>query len=640
MSRPWIALDTETTRWEDARFHTVPQFVAGGIVTSASPDCVTLYRDREEMRQAVFLAIAADNVIVGHNLAFDLLVLDLVPCEGWIVYDTMIGDLLLRLAADDCADDSPGPPIPRSLERLFGRELSGKGTTQLRFGDYLHAPLPAEFERYLREDVLATRYVYQQQLAHTLPGGDAEMLRQVRAALALTHVTMNGLAINRREVERQSAIFQAELARLQGMLKEHGLFRPEARGPRGGIKKAGFEVKKFRVYVEALAKARGVVLSETEGGKTAVGEAALAPLRDDPVIMLWLEAQDNIKMLGTFLSHWHVDSVHPRYSLMMRTGRTSCSDPNLQQVPSRGVRGGVKTVFIPPPGRVFFELDYAQLELCCLAQLTKGRMLKLINEGRDLHRELGAVYFRKPVESVTKEERQLMKCANFGLPGGMGATKFRTFIMSNGLPDPGEKAARDLINAWLEAYPEMEDWLAEDRSNDRRVSRVWSGRADGESEAFVTACWELAYHRLHGQRMPHHIYTNILKGVGNGEVEAWLVGREVEVLGGRRRYPVSYTEQRNTRFQGLAADLAKEALTRIVLEQSGICTVHAFVHDSVLISVPEGQNANAVAQTMLDAERHWLPDCRAGVEIAGPGQSWWEARTGPKIMKNEEVNRI
>ncbi|MFA4972350.1 MAG: DNA polymerase [bacterium] len=642
--KDWLALDCECVAWEGSRFVTVPEFVAGGLVTSVAPDEVMLFRDKEAMRAVVLRAAREGVEIVGHNLAFDLLVLGLVPELDWHVYDTMIADLLHRLSRDDCEDDH-GPPRQRGLATLFGRELAGKGDTQLRFGEYRYAPLPAEYESYLREDVLATRWVYlDQQRWGGVPGGTSEMLRQVRASLALTRISMTGLPVDQIELARQQEVFGQELKRLQKELLGHGLYRPESRGPRGGLKKEGFEAKKFRRYMTDLAAARGLVLEQTDKGLVAIGEDALAPYRDDPVVSTWLAALDTQKIIGTFLNAWQdVERVHCRYNLLMRTGRTSCSDPNLQQVPSRGVRGGVKAVFVAPPGRVFYELDYAQLELCCLAQLTQGRMLELINAGKDLHRELGAVYFRKPAADVTKEERQLMKAANFGLPGGMGAKKFRSFIKSNGLPDPGETRTRDLINAWLEAYPEMEQWLAEGRGvNDRRVCRVWSGR-DGESEAFTRACWEVALSRIGARSVPSHIYSSIVKGHGSPEVEAWVMGRDVVVTGGRRRYPVSYTEQRNTRFQGLAADLAKDALARIVLEGSEVATVHAFVHDSVLISVPDDdsreQRAGCIADSMLLAERRWLPSCRAGVEISGPGRSWLDAKNGPKQMKNQEVNR-
>ena len=108
------------------------------------------------------------------------------------------------------------------------------------------------------------------------------------------------------------------------------------------------------------------------------------------------------------------------------------------------------------------------------------------------------------------------------------------------------------------------------------------------------------------------------------ELEKWLTHRRVVIPGGRVRCPVTYTEQRNSRFQGLAANLAKDALTAVVYSKLPV-KVHAFIHDSVLISVEVGdvQTPRTVADIMLAAAEHLIPGVRAGVEMCGPGESWW-----------------
>jgi len=104
----------------------------------------------------------------------------------------------------------------------------------------------------------------------------------------------------------------------------------------------------------------------------------------------------------------------------------------------------------------------------------------------------------------------------------------------------------------------------------------------------------------------------------------------VTVKGGRTRAPVTYTEQKNTPFQGLAANLAKEALISLTFYPTDLWTVHAFIHDSVLLSIEENRpdRAELAARTMLEAAAVWVPDVRTGVEICGPGRTWFEAKTG------------
>lgn len=69
----------------------------------------------------------------------------------------------------------------------------------------------------------------------------------------------------------------------------------------------------------------------------------------------------------------------------------------------------------------------------------------------------------------------------------------------------------------------------------------------------------------------------------------WELGKELTLghavtLTGRARSKVSYTESRNTRFQGLAADGAKLALWELIKRGHKIC---AFVHDEIVCEAPE-----------------------------------------------------
>jgi DNA polymerase I-like protein with 3'-5' exonuclease and polymerase domains len=67
----------------------------------------------------------------------------------------------------------------------------------------------------------------------------------------------------------------------------------------------------------------------------------------------------------------------------------------------------------------------------------------------------------------------------------------------------------------------------------------------------------------------------------------------VTTLTGRVRGGVSYTQARNTPFQGLSADGAKLALFELI--QAGYRVV-AFVHDEVVIEIPEDVDHAAEAR--------------------------------------------
>ncbi len=632
-------LDTETEAFAPG-ICPPPPYVVGGYVCGFehnSPITImpTDAPGRRFFRDLVKEVLDDGKTVVGHNLAFDLAVLGIVPAPEHRLHDTMISDVLLRLARTDCDENKPGPPLVRDLKTCANVPMFGKADTRLSFKRGV--PPTLKQLAYLEQDIRVTAKLCQRQLKQGVPGGWREQTLQVRAAMALNRLELEGIPVDMFQIQVARAAQQKRRATAAAHLKEVGLYRPERTGPRGGVYKASLDTKTFRLYVKSLSECRGIPLELTKKGQVATKREFLLEFQQNEVVGHWLDYKDSEKIINTFLNAWEEGDgkVHSRYNLLVRTGRVSASKPNITQVPSRGKRGELKKVFVSPDGWEFYELDFTQLELCTLAFLTQGRMADLINAGHDLHRALGAVFFDKPLSEVTKEERQLMKCANFGLPGGMGPAKFRSFIRTNGLPDPGDTAARDLINAWLAAYPEMQDWLRDDCDIHKVDRWVWAGKAEDYNISYVREdkAWENAHVRLYElpTRLPKVIWAQLHRGEGSAGLECWLTHRDTIVCGGRKRCPVSYTEQRNTRFQGLAANLAKEALASVAF--SGLTVkIHAFVHDSILISVVRGdtETPRKVAELMLASARKHIPGIRAGVEICGPGDSWYGAKTGPE----------
>lgn len=623
-----IVFDTETELCA-AEWTAPPPFVAMGWCKDDGVVHVT--QDRGEARAVVVGALERSELVVGHNVVFDLRVLDLnVPAHAR-VWDTMFADLLQRLATCDARDHLSGQARYRSLSDLAGG-LAGKGTVQLSFRS--GHPISAEQREYLEGDVRATMRVALRQREAGVPGGEPELLLHVRAALALKLLTERGLPLDQGELGVLKRRYQEKKAELSAVLKQAEVYAPAFTGPRGGDHKAHRRLDAMKEYVKVLAAAAGREPALTDGGDVSLDRASLLPYRTDPIVTAWCDYSDVEKLLGAFLSAWEGKSaIHPNYNALLRTGRTSSYNPNMQQVPSRGWKAETKRVFTAPPGCWLWELDYCQLELCCLAYLTRGNMLQAINGGHDLHRELGATYFGVPAAEITKEQRQLMKAANFGLPGGMGPAKFRLWLLSNGQADPGLDGAKRLIDAWHRTWPEMEAWL---KDSDRTpFDKVWSGRATQEiaDEDYWDRAWAEAERRLMRSKVPPPVARMILAHQGHKDVARWLIGRRVVVDRGRVRCPVTYTESKNTRFQGLAANLTKDALARAVLDHG--VAVHLFIHDSLLISTEAAEWPEDVAQIMLAAAREWIPGVRAGVEISGPGETWYECKK--KETKKIEV---
>jgi hypothetical protein len=94
---------------------------------------------------------------------------------------------------------------------------------------------------------------------------------------------------------------------------------------------------------------------------------------------------------------------------------------------------------------------------------------------------------------------------------------------------------------------------------------------------------------------------------------------------GRLRAGASYCARHNTLFQGLAADGAKLALWK--LWRAGYRIVN-FLHDEVIIEVPDGENlqhhADTIRQLMIDGMREVVPDVRIDVDYAAAAR-WYKS---------------
>lgn len=172
--------------------------------------------------------------------------------------------------------------------------------------------------------------------------------------------------------------------------------------------------------------------------------------------------------------------------LATASGRFSCSQPNLQQVPNTYTAPGLRACFKAPPGKALIIADYAQIEMRVAAHLAGCEKLRaLFRAGYDPHRATAAALSQKPMAEVDDHERKLAKAVNFGFLFGMGAKRFQSYAQqSYGLDlDPAEaQAAR---RSFFQAYPGIARWHQQTSQKARgathRQSRVTTalGRSIG-----------------------------------------------------------------------------------------------------------------------------------------------------------------
>ena len=185
-------------------------------------------------------------------------------------------------------------------------------------------------------------------------------------------------------------------------------------------------------------------------GNPDTGKDVLAQL-DHPIIKPLLEYRNNSYINSVFCEGIpeKIDSngiLRCNFDQMgASTGRFSCSDPNLQNVPKKS---DVRKAFICREDYYNFYFDYSQMEMAVYANFSEDPfMTKTLLGGGDLHTDMARIYWGK--QDVSPEERDLVKTLNFAILYGIGipgiAKKFRKTTAE----------AQEIRRRYREAFPVM-----------------------------------------------------------------------------------------------------------------------------------------------------------------------------------------
>lgn len=110
------------------------------------------------------------------------------------------------------------------------------------------------------------------------------------------------------------------------------------------------------------------------------------------------------------------DVIHPSYNITGTvTGRLSCSNPNLQQVPRKATEYKVKECFIARPGYTLISADYSQAEIRVTAHSSQDEnLIDIILSGQDFHSRTA---------ELNNIDRYQAKTINFQVDYGSGPKK-------------------------------------------------------------------------------------------------------------------------------------------------------------------------------------------------------------------------
>ncbi|MBS0621934.1 MAG: DNA polymerase I [Verrucomicrobia bacterium] len=150
------------------------------------------------------------------------------------------------------------------------------------------------------------------------------------------------------------------------------------------------------------------------------------------------------------------------------TGRLSCVDPNLQNIPIRSVEGKkIREAFIPKQGCLFLAADYSQIELRLLAHLSGDRHLcEAFKQGEDIHAFTASQIFGIPVKEVTQEMRNAAKTVNFGIIYGQSAYGLSRLLKISAAE------ASTFIHTYFKRFDKVESFLEECKERARTTGRA------------------------------------------------------------------------------------------------------------------------------------------------------------------------
>lgn len=218
------------------------------------------------------------------------------------------------------------------------------------------------------------------------------------------------------------------------------------------------------------------IMERTKKGAPSTAEPVILKLaRKSPELRKLLEYRKwETKYIRTYFKQWsNVDEnnrFHPEYKLFGTvTGRLS---GDFQQVPRDPF---MRSIVGAPPGWIFMEADYSQMELRLAAWTANDRrLLRLFAMGEDAHLNTAAEIAEKPKHLVTDEERADGKHANFGFLFSMGPKKFVEYCWEHFEKEISYAQAREFYDKFHRSYPALRKWHDRQRRLVHRYGRVHS----------------------------------------------------------------------------------------------------------------------------------------------------------------------
>jgi DNA polymerase I len=391
---------------------------------------------------------------VLHNAVFDLGFFHLAGVEVTNVFDTMLAAQLL----------DGGLHLHTTgfftLASVSKRELHMDLDKELQASDWSSATLSPEQLRYAARDA-AVLLPLRDQLTHQMNAAELTGAARVEFAVlpAIAWLMTIGVPFDAdvwADLSDAAMLQKLELEEAVRRIAGHAL---NLNSPK---------------QVQTLLQSVGIQVEST------AEQVLHGVIGQHEVVRLLLDHRAAAKKAGTygieFLRHVHPKSgrIHARYrQIGAATGRMSCSQPNLQQVPRDKP---YRSCFRAPDGTCLVRADLSLVEMCVAADLAgDDRMMHALEAGDDLHAITAAALFEKDVSAITPEERAFGKVINFGALYGQGHRGLQEQARQRGLHWT-DAEAEEMQQRFGRAWPKLSAWQQRLLRGGATTVRTRSGR--------------------------------------------------------------------------------------------------------------------------------------------------------------------
>ncbi|MDO4188642.1 MAG: DNA polymerase I [Lachnospiraceae bacterium] len=326
---------------------------------------------------------------------------------------------------------------------------------------------------------------------------------------------------------------------------------------------------------------------KTKTGYSTAAEVLEKLAPDYPFVAKILEYRGLTKLKSTYVDGMDQfiksDSrIHCKFNqTVTATGRISCSEPNLQNIPIRTEQGRlIRKCFVPEDGYVFVDADYSQIELRIMAHMSGDeKLIDAYKNAKDIHRITASEVFSVPFDEVTDAQRRNAKAVNFGIIYGISS-----FGLSQGL-SISRKEAGEYIENYFTKFPGVKAYL------DGLVSSA-------KETGYITT--------LYGRRRP-------IPELKNSNFMQRQFGERVAM---------------NAPIQGTAADIMKIAMINVyrrLRKEKLKSRLIIQVHDELLIETLKSETDLVYSILKDEMENACKLLVKMEVDIHS-GESWYEAK--------------